>query len=232
MPVKLGLAGAGAASSALGGSGKAGPQSTKNVTSTNTGTSGGTNTQQQGGTATPNLNPTFSGFQQSLVPALSNLYAQAQTPVYGNTQIAQVANQGDAATNAASNALSANLARRGALNSGANAAGQTALQAANVANTVGFENQIPLLNEQTEMNNTSNVLGLAEGLTGKALSTNTTTGTGQGVTQQNQWGSGNNTTTETGPAFGASALNSAGKGLSGAGTLNGNPIANLGAGKG
>ena len=93
MPVKLGLSAAGAGASALAGSGKAGPTSTKNQTGTSTSGS----VQTGSSTNTPNLNPLMSGFQSSLVPALSSMYAQAQTPIYGQTQIAQVANQGDAA---------------------------------------------------------------------------------------------------------------------------------------
>ena len=200
MPSVLGLAGkgVGAAASALGGSGKAGPTSTMNNVSTNT----GSNTSF--GTATPNLNPLMSGFQSSLVPALSSMYAEAQTPVYGATQVAQVANNGDAATAAASKALTQNLASRGDLNSGADAAGQTQLQAANTANTVGFENQLPLLNYQNEMQQTGNVLGLAEGLTGKALTTNTSSNTG------NTFSSGSNTATGTGPAFASGMLSNLG----------------------
>ena len=203
MPVKLGMTAAGDAASALGGSGKAGPTNqAKSVSS-------GTNVGSQTGTSTPNLNPLMGGFQSSLVPALSDLYAKAQAPVYGQTQIAQVANNGDAATKAASGALSSNLARRGVLNSGAEAAGQTALQSANTANTVGFENQIPLLNYQNEMQQTGNVLGLAEGLTGKALSTNVGSGTSNTMT------GGTNSMTASGPAFSSSMLNSLGGGLSG-----------------
>jgi hypothetical protein len=155
----------------------------------------------------------MSGFQSSLVPALSSLYAKAQTPVYGAQQIAQVANQGDTATNAASAALSNNLARRGALNSGANAAGQTALAQGNESNTVGFENQIPLLNYQNEMQQTGNVLNLAEGLTGKALSTNVQTGTGS----NNTFNSGNQSVQMSGPAFGSSMLGALGNGLTAGG---------------
>lgn len=205
MPVKLGLSAAGDAASALGGSGKAGPTSQAQTVSTNT------SIGNQTGTNTPNLNPLMGGFQSSLVPALSQMYSQAQQPVYGATQIAQVANNGDAATNAASNALSANLARRGALTSGAQAAGQTALQQGNEANTVNFENNVPLLNYQNEMQQTGNVLGLAEGLTGKALTSNTTSGTTAGSS------GGTNSTTASGPAFGSSMLNSLGGGLSGMG---------------
>lgn len=212
MPVKLGLTAAGGVANALGGSGKAGPTSQSQNVSTNT----SSNTSLGSSSQTPNLNPLMGGFQSSLVPALSQMYSQASQPVYGATQVAQVANNGDAATNAASNALSANLARRGALTSGAQAAGQTQLQQANTANTVGFENQLPLLNYQNEMQQQGNVLGLAEGLTGKALTSNTTLGSNTGSTVSD----GTNTTTAAGPAFGAGMLNTAG-GLLGNAGMNG-----------
>ncbi len=213
MPVKLGMTAAGDAASALGGSGKAGP--TSQAKTINTNTSSGNQTR----TSTPSLNPLMGGFQSSLVPALTGMFGEASTPIYGQTQIAQVANQGDTATNAASNALTANLARRGVLNSGAAASGQTALQQGNEANTVNFENQIPLLNRQNEQQQQQNVLGLAEGLTGKALTTNTNIGTTNGMS------SGTTDVTASGPAFGAQLgnlaggqfLNGAGKGGGGGG---------------
>lgn len=217
MPVKLGLTAAGDAASAFGGSGKAGPTSQAKTTSTNT--SAGSQT----GTSTPNLNPLLGGFQSSLVPALTGMFGAASTPIYGTAQVAQVANNGDAATNAASSALTQNLARRGVLNSGAEASGQTQLQQANEANTVNFENQLPLLNRQNEQQQQENVLGLAEGLTGKALTTNTSAGT------TNNMSSGSNTVQASGPAFGASMLNSLGGGLSG---LGGGKSSSLGGGKG
>lgn len=181
--------GAGDIASAFGGSGKGGPTSTEKTATT------GTNTSSSGSVATPNLNPLFQGFQNSLVPALTSMYQQASTPVYGTTQIAQVANAGDQATAAANSSLQANLARRGALDSGAAASGETALQQGNESNITGFENAIPLLNRQNEQQQQQNVLGLAENLTGKALSTNTMTGSGGGST------SGTTSDTTTGPAF-------------------------------
>jgi hypothetical protein len=209
MPLSLGLGAAGKAASALGGSGKGGPTSTLSKS----GTSSTATTGSQGGTNTPNLNPIMAGFQNSLVPALSSMYEKAQTPVYGQQQIAQVANAGDAATNAASDALTSNLARRGVLNSGAAASGETALAQGNESNTVGFENQIPLLNYQNEMAQTGNVLGLAEGLTGKALSTNTSTASNQGTTT----GTNSSLESTTGPAFASSLLSQSGNVLGNAG---------------
>lgn len=224
MPATLGMVGKGVGglAQAFGGSGKAGPTSTANTVGTNTGST----SQIGSSTQTPNLNPLMSGFQSSLVPALSSMYAEASQPVYGATQIAQVANSGDAATNAASQALSNNLAARGALHSGAEAAGQTQLQQANVANTVGFENSIPLLNKQNEEQQQGNVLNLAEGLTGKALSTASNIGSTLGNTFSNS----NQTVTGTGPAFGAGALNNMGALMGNSGF--GNAMSNAGKGGG
>jgi hypothetical protein len=222
MPATLGMIGKGVGglASAFGGSGKAGPTST--MTSTHTGTTGNTGSETQ----TPNLNPLMGGFQSSLVPALSNMYAEASQPVYGKTQIAQVANAGNQATNAASSALSNSLAQRGALNSGANAAGQTALAQGNESNITGFENQIPLLNYQNEMQQQGNVLSLSEALTGKALSTNNTIGNSMQTT------SGGSNTSATGPAFGAGALMNLGQGMASSGFGNSMYNAGKGGGKG
>lgn len=221
MPLTLGLGAAGKAASSLAGSGKAGPTSTMTQNGTNSNASSAT--QSSGNTQTPNLNPLMAGFQASLVPALSSMYAKAQQPVYGAQQIAQVANQGDQATDAAGKAVDSALARNGALNSGVNAAAQTQLAQGNESNTVGFENQVPLLNYQNEMAQTGNVLGLAEGLTGKALSTST--GTSSGLGSSNSLTNTNSTTSATGPAFGAGMLGQTGGILS-------NAAANGGGGKG
>lgn len=223
MPVTLGLTGAGKLANAFGGSGKGGPTSSTQTTSTNTGSNSSVGTQNATGTSssTPNLNPTFSSFQQSLVPALSSAYAQASQPVYGAQQVAQVANNGDTATTAATQALTSNLARRGVLNSGASDSGQTQLQQANEANTVNFENNLPLLNYQNQQANEQNILGLSENLTGKALSTNVNNSTQTGSNTNNSTSSSvnNQTQSQFGPGVGSSLLNSTGGILGNAGQI-------------
>ena len=195
IPAALSLGGA--AASAFGGSGKGGPTSQDKKTSSST--SNSTSSNSGSSTSTPNLNPLMSGFQSSLVPALSGMFANAQKPMYGDAQVAGVANQADAATKAGSDALTSRLARTGSLNSGAAASGQTSLAQTNLGNVTNFESQVPFLNAQNTQNQTNNVMGLAEGLTGKALSSNTTTGTSTGI----QTGSNTGTSTDQGygPAF-------------------------------
>lgn len=211
IPAALSLGGA--AASAFGGSGKGGPTSQDKKATT--GSSSSTSSTNQTGTSTPNLNPLMSGFQSSLVPALAGMFATAQKPVYGDAQIAQVANQSNNAAKGASDAATDRLARSGSLNSGVNASVQSDIGQKNLSNITNFESQVPFLNQQNEANQTQNVMGLAEGLTGKALSSNTTSATGSGTQ------SGSNTGTSLdqgfGPAFGSSMANSIGGGLSDAG---------------
>lgn len=147
---------------------------------------------------TPNENPIFQQFRQSLLPAISAQYADAQKPVYGQQQVAQVAQQGNQATKAATDANAARAARSGTLNAGNTTATNASAQAANTANVTGFENQIPMLNQQAKFNNTQSLLGLATGFLGQSPigQTNVSNNTGtQNSTQmgtqtgtQNQFG--------------------------------------------
>jgi hypothetical protein len=147
-------------------------------------------------TTTPNQNPIFQSFQQSLLPAISAQYEAAQAPVYGNAQIAQVANQGNQATQAAEQANKAAAARSGTLNAGNTQANNTSLQQGNVANTTNFENQIPMLNQQAKFNNTQNLLGLATSFLGQSPIGQTTTSANQGTNTSAQVGT--NTSTSSG----------------------------------
>lgn len=209
MPLTLGLAGAGKAASALGGSGKAGPTSKSTIAGTNTGSSSSNGTNATNYTEAPGI----LNFQESLLPAVSSLYSQAQQPVYGAAQEAQVANQADAATTAGSQALTNKLARSGGLNSGANVAGQTALAQSNLGNLTNFFSQVPALNQQAELQNTGNVLNMAEGIVGRAPTNSSTTSNQTGST-----GSVNNSTNEGfGPSFTSSLLGNTGNILSNAG---------------
>jgi len=149
---------------------------------------------------TPTQDPMFTAFRESILPAISQQYAAAQQPLYGNAQIAQVANQGNQATQGAETALANNAARRGVLNSGATQAGNTALQQANTANVTGFESQIPFLNEQVQQQRTNSLLGLATSFLGQApIGQATTFGqTGQQTGTQQQATTGQYNQTQTG----------------------------------
>jgi hypothetical protein len=139
-------------------------------------------------TTSPNENPIFSSFRQSLLPAISAQYAAAQQPVYGNAQIAQVANQGNQATQAAQQANKAAAARSGTLNAGNTQANNASLQQGNVANTTNFENQIPMLNQQAKFNNTQSLLGMATNFLGQSPIGQTTTSANQGSNSSVQTG--------------------------------------------
>lgn len=135
---------------------------------------------------TPNENPIFSQFRQSILPAISAQYADAQKPVYGNAQVGQLANQSNANTNQANAATKAAAARSGTLNAGNTAATTNSNQAANTANVTNFENQIPMLNQQAKFNNTNSLLGLATGFLGQSPigQTNTSNNTGTNASTQ------------------------------------------------
>lgn len=214
MPVKLGLgeAGAGAAASAFG-SGKGGPTSSSTNTNLSSNTSNGTNQLQY------NEDPQFSSFRSSLLPALSSLYSQAQQPVYGAAQTAQVANAADQATQAQSGALNSRLAATGALNSGAAAAGQTALGQANTGSLTNFFSQVPFLNQQAELQNTGNVLNMATNFLGRDPINQTST--------TNNTSTGSNTS--IGSQYGPSTLNGLLNNLGGMGMYSG--LNSIGSGK-
>ena len=149
-------------------------------------------------TTTPNQNPIFQQFQQSLLPAISSQYAAAQAPVYGQQQVGQVAQQGDQATKAATDANTARAARSGTLNAGNTAATNASAQQANTAATTGFEQQIPMLNQQAKFNQTQSLLGLATGFLGQSPIGQTTTSANQGSNASTQTG----TNTQTSSQFG------------------------------
>ncbi len=100
-------------------------------------------------------------FQQSLVPAYAQAYAQAQQPIYGTNQIAANMNQQNAAFNNADTSATQALARRGALNSGADTSTTDALATARAGNIASFNSQIPLLNTENTQQQTNNLLGLS-----------------------------------------------------------------------
>lgn len=147
---------------------------------------------------TPTENPIFSAFRQSILPAISAQYQAAQKDVYGAPQVAQVAQQGNAATKAATDANTARAARTGTLNAGNTAATNASAQAANTANITGFENQIPMLNQQAKFNNTNSLLGMATNFLGRAPLGSTSTSNQNGTSASTQTG----TNTSSGTQFG------------------------------
>lgn len=146
-------------------------------------------TNQGNSSTTPTENPIFSAFRQSILPAISAQYQAAQKDVYGAPQVAQVAQQGNAATKAATDANTARAARTGTLNAGNTAATNASAQAANTANITGFQNQIPMLNQQAKFNNTNSLLSMATNFLGRAPLGSTSTSNQSGSSNSSQTGS-------------------------------------------
>lgn len=141
-------------------------------------------------TVNPNENPLFKMFRESILPAISQQYADAQKPVYGDAQRAQVMNQANEAGQGAETAISNNAARRGTLNAGSTDAASNAVQQGIAGQNVAFSNQIPFLNQQAKFGNTQNLLGLATSFLGQSPIGSTTSSNqqGQANTTQNQTG--------------------------------------------
>jgi hypothetical protein len=176
-------------------------QSSTGVKSNSTGSSSqqGNVTSSGSQTTTPNEDPLFSMFRQSILPAISQQYADAQKPVYGDAQRAQVMNQANEAGAGAETAVSNNAARRGTLNAGSTDAANTAIQQGVTGANIAFSNQIPFLNDQAKFDKTQGLLGLATNFLGRAPLGSTSTSSGDTSTSssgtQSQSGTGQNTAT-------------------------------------
>jgi len=152
---------------------------------------------------TPNENPMFTQFRESILPAIAAQYSEAQKPAYGAPEIAQAIQTGNKATTAAEQGNIARAARTGTLQAGNTAATNASLDAANTANITNFMNQIPFLNQQTAFDRTNSLLGLAAGFLGQSPIGQTTT------SQQTGSNVGTNTamSTSTGTGFGKTTGN-------------------------
>lgn len=157
-----------------------GQQGNQSTTSNST-TSGNQSTNQSGQqTTNPNEDPLFTQFRQTILPALAQQFQQAQQPVYGDAQVAKVAQTNNDAANAAQTSVSNNAARRGTLNSGATDAASTAIQQASTGKTADFMNSLPFLNQQAQWGKTQDLLGLATNFLGRSPLGQTSTSNNQG----------------------------------------------------
>lgn len=123
------------------------------------------------GTSMP-ITPQFlTNFQQMMPGYYQNLITQAQAPVYGAAQQAQMQNAANAAYNSGAQNLASNLARKGgSLNSGAYGAGLTSLAQARGGQMANYAMQSPLLNQQAVFGNTMNAVNNAGQWAGRPLS--------------------------------------------------------------
>lgn len=159
----------------------------------------GSTTTAGSSTTTPNEDPLFSMFRQSILPAIAKQYQDAQQPVYGDAQTADVINKANNNYAGASQSIANNAARRGTLNSGSTDAANTALDQSRAAGITQFTNQIPFLNQQAQFGKTQDLLGLATNFLGRSPLGQTTTSSGSGTSQSQgsstQQGSQTNTST-------------------------------------
>jgi hypothetical protein len=175
-----------------------GNQSNTSSNSTSNSTSNVTGNQNSTGnsTVTPNENPIFTAFRESILPAIAQQFANAQQPVYGPAQEAQFVNNANNIYGQAMQGAQNNAARRGAFNSGAMDAAQTNLDQSRAGQIANFYSQIPLLNQQNSFNQTQNLLGLATQFLGQSPIGSTTIGNNSSTFGQNA-SSTNNTSSNS-----------------------------------
>lgn len=178
MPVAAAIpaitAGAGLLGSAFGRSGKQGgsqfdQSGMSNETGSQTSTRSGASTSQQ--TEDPSLAP----FRQMLMGAFGGALSDAQRPAFGNSEIANIIQNINQASNAASKSLTGRLARTGSLDSGRAAVGQGLLEQGRAGQITGFLSQVPQLNRQARQQALNPLLSLGLGFTGRGPQGVTTT---------------------------------------------------------
>jgi hypothetical protein len=172
---------------------------TQTQTNTQTASNTAQNSAQTGGTSTPTMDPLFAMFQQSLVPAFGQAYANAQKDVYGVPQIAQNEQNANQTFNTGMDSATQALARRGALNSGAATSIASSLGAARAGNIANFNAEVPLLNQQNRQNATDQLLGLSSQFLNTVPKGMVTSGTssGQSSGASNAFGVGSGTSNST-----------------------------------
>lgn len=184
LPMIMGAAGAGL--SALGGGG------TKNTSTNNSST-------------TYTEDPAAKDFRSSLYGPYANLLNSAQKPMYGDAEAAGFTNKLNQNTNANFNTLASQIASRtGSVNSGAMFSGAQNILRDRAGAQTQYNMQVPLLNKQNQLTNTSNILGLGMNFAGRAPVNSTTSGTSTGSNSSNQ-GFGSNFANALGPMLGGGA---------------------------
>lgn len=171
----------------------------------NTNSTGSQSSSQQGqSTSTPNEDPIFTFFRQSILPAIAQQYSEAQKPVYGDAQTSQYTQQANDVYNKAMQGVNDSAARRGTLNSGSTDAAATSLAQGRAGNISNYFAQIPFLNQQAQWGKTQDLLGLATNFLGRSPLGQTTTSdqSGQSQFQQNQTGTSTSKSSSNPSLFG------------------------------
>jgi hypothetical protein len=251
----------GAALSAFGGSGNQGGQKTNNIqdltehgtthtnqTQTSTGhqtsTSNLSDTQQQQ-TAGANINvedPLATLFRYGQFANLNNEIKRAQDkPIFGDAQKAGFLNQLNDMSDLSMKSLSGNLAKHGALNSGAFAQGASDLEMNRYGQMSNFFAQLPFQEEAARAARLNPLLGLGAQMaghgpvsqftsgsmsgtrnasqTGEVNTDSTTNLTGDTTTDKQTHGTNQGTTTAQGPGFIKGLFDNIGGGLASGSTF-------------
>lgn len=132
-------------------------------------------------------NPNITNLQNTEAQQIQQQYNLANTPVYGNTQIAQNLNNLNQLTNSSINSLKSSLARSGGLAGGGQAQGITNLLENKGNQAFNFTSSIPMLNYQAQMQGLQAANSAATGLQGVSPRTSMQMGssTGSGQTTSN-----------------------------------------------
>lgn len=145
-----------------------------------------TNTATNSNTTTPNLNPIAQNLYGQLSGEAHNLIANANKPVYGDAQKADVLNNLNDLANSASKHLNSSLASRGALGSGDFDLGQSQLEQQRFGNLSNFYSNLPALEDQAHQQKMLSALGFGAGLAGQMPVGQTSVGDASSTGQQQQ----------------------------------------------
>lgn len=137
-----------------------------------------TQTSTNSATTTPNLDPRASALYDQLGAESHNLIANANKPVYGDAQKADVLNNLNDLANASTKHLSSTLAGRGALGSGDFETGAGNIEQQRLGQLSGFYSQLPAMEDQAHLQRMMSALGFGAGLAGQMPVGQTSTGTG------------------------------------------------------
>ena len=147
-----------------------------------------TTTQQGSQTGTNSQgfsNPLLNGFQNSMMGLVNNMANTANTPVYGQTQVAQNLQGLNQLTNSSIKQLQGNLARTGGLQGGGNAAGVSNLLQNKGNEAFNFQSSVPLMNYNAKMSGDAAAAGAGNALMGVAPKSSTSSGTSNNTTTAN-----------------------------------------------
>lgn len=128
--------------------------------------------------------PEIGAFRNTLFPAFGQALADAQAPLFSeNAQAAFLGRLNDT-SNKAIDAITSNLARRGALNSGALGSAFTDVELSRNRDITDFLTQLPILERETRFNQTLPLLNLGLQFAGRGPVETTQRSTGSSTTDQ------------------------------------------------